>query len=70
MNIFHQARVSNGYTQEELANKLKINRSTVAKWENGKALPRTEMLIKLSELFHCTIDELVRGCKLNEKEKV
>ena len=63
MNIFHQSRISNGYTQEELAKELKVDRSTVAKWENGKALPRTEMLIKLSELFHCTIDELVKGVK-------
>ena len=50
-------------TQNELAQLLNVDRSTVAKWENGKSLPRTEILIKLADLFGCTIDELVRGEK-------
>lgn len=35
------ARVSAGYTQEELAKKLGISRDTVAKWESGKLKIRT-----------------------------
>ena len=56
-------RESQNMTQNELATKLKISRSTVAMWENGKSLPQTEILIKLADLFGCTIDELVRGEK-------
>ena len=46
-------------TQEEVARELNIDRSTVAKWETGKADPRAEMLVKLSKLFGCSIDELM-----------
>lgn len=58
---------SRNMTQLELATELKISRSSVAMWESGKISPRVEMLIKLSTLFNCTIDELVKGEKNEEK---
>lgn len=48
-------------TQKDLALLLGVNRTTVTMWETGKAYPAVETLIKLSEIFNCTIDELVRG---------
>lgn len=45
-------------TQAELAKELGIDRSTVAKWETGKANPRVELLPKLAEILNCSIDEL------------
>ena len=59
-------RESQNMTQDELALKLNISRSSIAMWESGKSLPRTELLIKLADIFGCTIDELVRGEKKNE----
>ena len=47
-------------TQFELALKVGISQSAVAKWENGETIPATKQLIKLAEIFNCTIDELVR----------
>ena len=47
-------------TQKELADRLGVSRSTLAMWETGKSYPRVEVLIKLSEIFGCTIDELIR----------
>ena len=46
-------------TQEQLAQRLETDRSTVAKWETGKSFPRPEMLVKLTEVFGCTADELL-----------
>jgi len=46
-------------TQQQLADKLKISRSVVAKWENGDVLPDLPALIKLSEVFSQSIDHLL-----------
>lgn len=34
---------------------------TVSQWETGKRKPSLDILIKLAELFNCTVDELLRG---------
>ena len=47
--------------QEDVASALGVDRSSVAKWETGKAVPRATMLIKLADLFGCTVDELLRN---------
>ena len=49
-----------GLTQKELADKLNVDRSTVAKWELGMSFPKRKVLIELSELFGCTTDELMK----------
>ncbi len=54
-------RKSMGITQEELAEKLLVSRQAVAKWESGMAYPDILNLIQLSELFHITIDYLVKN---------
>ena len=59
MNI-KKKRLEAGFTQIDLANKLEIDRSTVAKWETGESFPRAEKLIQLAEVLNCTIDELLR----------
>lgn len=45
-------------TQDALAEKLKIDRSTVAKWETGDALPRAGMLPQIASILKCSIDDL------------
>ena len=59
MNTIQEMRVESNFTQEEVARELNIDRSTVAKWETGKANPRAEMLVKLARLFGCSIDALM-----------
>ena len=44
--------------QFELADLLKVERSTIAKWESGAAFPRAEQLPELAKALDCTIDEL------------
>ena len=59
--MIKQKRKSLNMTQNDLAKMLGVSRSTVAMWELGKIIPRPDKLIKLSELFHCTVDDLVKG---------
>lgn len=56
-----EKRLELGLSQIQLADKLSVGQSAVAMWENGAAYPRVEILIKLSEIFGCTLDELVKG---------
>lgn len=62
-----------GLTQEELADRVQVSRQSVSKWETGEALPETDKLILLSDVFGVTLDEIVRGnlCEnANEAEEV
>lgn len=59
MSVIQRKRTLVGLTQEELAKKLSVDRSTVAKWETEKSLPRAGVLIKLAKIFGCTVDELL-----------
>lgn len=60
MNNIRKNRETKGYTQERLAEELSVDRSSVAKWESGEAIPRPKTLLKLSEIFGCTVDELIK----------
>lgn len=54
-------RKKSGLSQVQVAEKLFVNQNTVSQWETGRSSPPIDVLIKLSDLFGCTIDELVRG---------
>jgi transcriptional regulator with XRE-family HTH domain len=54
-------RNKKGWSQEELAEKLFVSRQSVSKWENGQNYPGIEIIIKISDLFGLTIDELLRS---------
>lgn len=53
-------RKQNGYSQEQLADKLGIARQTISKWENGQAVPELNALILLSQLYGVMIDRIVK----------
>jgi len=53
-------RKEHNYTQEEFAALLEVSRQAVSKWESDLAYPETDRLIKLSELFGCSIDYLLK----------
>lgn len=57
MNI-KSKRESIGLTQEELGKILGVNRSTVAMWETGEAMPRADKLPVLAKVLGCNIDKL------------
>lgn len=52
-------RRDNNYTQEQLADLLSVSRQAVSKWESDIAYPETDKLIKIAELFNCSVDYLL-----------
>ena len=57
--IFERKKV--GFSQEQLAERLGITRQAVSKWEAGSTIPEISKLLALSEVFHVSIDYLVKG---------
>lgn len=53
-------RRENNYTQEQLADMLSVSRQAVSKWESDTAYPETDKLIRISELFDCSLDYLLK----------
>ena len=53
-----ELRNRSGLSQAEVACALGVLQSTVSMWETGDNTPRTAMLPKLAELYHCTINDL------------
>lgn len=49
-------RATKNLTQKEVAEKLGINRNTYSSWENYKTFPSLPQLIRLSEVFECSLD--------------
>lgn len=60
-------RKNKGFTQEQMAEVLKVSRQSVSRWEMDIAFPETEKLIKLSQLLDCSIDFLLKN-ELQERE--
>ena len=56
-------RERRGLSQLEVSKQLNISQSAISQYEKSKREPSIEILIKLADLFGCTIDELVRGEK-------
>ena len=55
-----ELRKANKMTQEELAGICNVSRQSISKWEADIALPETEKLLVLSELFHVSTDVLLK----------
>ena len=55
-----QLRKKNGWSQEELAEKMNVSRQAVSKWESAQAVPELQKIIALADLFCVTTDYLLR----------
>ena len=49
-------RAAKNMTQRDVANKLGVDRMTYASWEKYETYPNAMQLIKLSEIFECSLD--------------
>ena len=56
-------RTKRNLSQGDLADALGVSRQSVSKWETGNATPDLDKMVKLSELFGITLDELVGSCE-------
>lgn len=59
MNRIKLLREEFNYTQQDLANKLECSKSVIGLYENESRKPSMEILIKLSEIFNCSIDYIL-----------
>ena len=62
-------RTQKGYSQQQLANKVGVSRSTVAMWETNSSQPDNDMLRKLSSVLDCSADQLL-GIETTGKYKI
>lgn len=53
-------RTKHNLSQGELSAKLDVSRQSVSKWENNSAVPELDKIIRMSEIFGVTVDELVK----------
>ena len=52
-------RIYKKLSQEDLAEKVKVSRQSISKWETGDAYPSMNNLLELCKIFHCKINDLV-----------
>ena len=59
-------RKKNGWSQEDLAEKLGVSRQSVSKWESAQAIPDMKKILQLSEVFGVSTDYLIKD-EIEEK---
>ena len=58
-DVLLELRTKNGFSQDELAEKVYVTRQAVSRWENGDTIPNTETLKLLSKLYDVSINTLL-----------
>ena len=56
---FRSARLKSGKTVAQVMAAMNVTDAAVYQWETGVSKPRTDKLIRLAELYECTVDELL-----------
>lgn len=56
-----ECRKKQGITQMQLAEKLNITDRAVSKWENGRSLPDSSIMLELCSLLGITVNDLLSG---------
>ena len=58
---YKSARSEAGLTLKEAADAIGVTAQAVSLWENGKSNPTADNIVKMSEVYGCTTDELLKG---------
>ena len=61
-------RKEHAFTQEQLGEELGVTNKTISRWETGTYLPPADALLKMSELFGVSINELLSGKRLTDSD--
>ena len=56
-----EQRKKNGLTQMQLAEKLNITDRAVSKWETGKSLPDSSIMLELCQILNISVNDLLHG---------
>lgn len=67
--FIREKRVELNYTQDELADKMKVTKTAVSNWENGNAIVDVKYLVRLSNLFSVTVDEILFPNATSERSR-
>ena len=70
MNRIKQLREENNWTQLELSKRMNCSMSSIAMYENETRKPSLEVLVKLSEIFDCSIDYILCKTDIRNHEKI
>ena len=52
-------RKKQGYSQQEVADKLSVSRQTISNWECDQALPAVDKAMELAQLYNISLDDLI-----------
>jgi len=55
-----EERKKNGWSQEELAEKLSVSRQAVSKWESAQSVPDLQRVLRMAEIFGVSTDYLLK----------
>lgn len=55
-----EERKRNGWSQEELAEKLGVSRQSVSKWEGAQSVPDLQRILEMSRIFGVSTDYLLK----------
>lgn len=58
-----KAREEHQLTQSQVSEQLMVSRQTVSNWETGKSLPDILSVLRISEMYQISLDELLKGDK-------
>ena len=58
-NRLKELRKAHGYTQTELGTMINVGKSTISQYESGTRQPDIDILVKLSQIFNCSIESML-----------
>lgn len=65
-NVFRDLRIKSGLTQQEMADRLKISRSSIGMYENGEREPSFELLELIADYFNVDMNYLLGNKESSE----
>ena len=67
-NFIAQCRKEKKLTQTQLAEKLNISNKAISKWETGRGMPDSSIMLELSKYLGITVNELLSGEHLQKED--
>lgn len=64
-----ELRKQYSYSQEELASMLHVTRQNISKWEQGRSVPDADLLIRISEVFHVSVQDLLEEQAMTQADE-
>ena len=59
--LIKELRIEKNISQNQLSEEIHVTRQAISNWENGKAIPDSDILLTLSSLFKVSINEILSG---------